>query len=494
MNNWKIENNLLSDLYLKMINSYPFSHLKHNRNTLNLINFETNRYKNIKICIEDYLKPRVVSVTQIIPIEELKHFAKKYDIFISSKCKKQPFVNQRDSISYFDNIGLWDDSWFHLGFAELINCNIVDNFTAYAYRLTDSFVQISFYFTISDIKRYEFYKLLKTNYDTKIVLLTKKHPILLRNQAMKIFGSVSLQNSKIYDYFNLLKNDITDLLRQNNLIFHIAKTDSISYLNVISFKKIHKYESTIHETFWNSFHLDKHFSFIDKKNQYYFPESMNFENDIGLLSNYIFVNDVNFELVSGFVNIEHQLRSELNDWGMNLIRGLAIKDVLNDHYQNISDFRMNYFNAKHNVRHLRKYHVFQTTNYWINLFSKEYLGLKKRAIAFSSPVLTIDRFYKQINILDLLNKNNVLKIKALNNLSSFIDMNINKFNDYRTLNINKKTQHIILCLTIITVVIGIIQISQIDFVSTFCNKISKFYTDSIDKIVNYIKNLTKSST
>ena len=45
-----------------------------------------------------------------------------------------------------------------------------------------------------------------------------------------------------------------------------------------------------------------------------------------------------------------------------------------------------------------------------------------------------------------------------------------------------------------TVVIGIIQISQIDFVSSFCNKISKFYTDSIDKIVNYIKNLTKSST
>jgi len=172
---------------------------------IEILEFENNRYKDIILPIEDYLFPRVISVSQIIPIEKLCSFANEYDTFIKIKCKKQQFENKRDPISYFDNMALWDGGWFNLGFAELVQDNIVTNFSAYAYRLTDSFVQISFYFSISDAKRYLFYNLQRKKYNSTIYISNIKHPVIFRKQSMKFFGPSAMRRSELYSFFFYFK-------------------------------------------------------------------------------------------------------------------------------------------------------------------------------------------------------------------------------------------------------------------------------------------------
>lgn len=426
-------------------------------------------------------------MSQIIPIEKLSSFVNEYDTFLKIKCKRQQFVNKRDPISYFDNMALWDGGWFHLGFAELVQDNIVTNFSAYAYRLTDSFVQISFYFSISDTKRYLFYNLLRKYHDSTISLLTKKHPVMFRKQAMKFFGPSAIRRSELYSYFFTLRQDIFYLLNRSNLLFHISSLESISCVNILSFKKIHRFEENIRETFWNTFHLDSDFCFISNDQKIFFPEFLNFENDIGKLSNYFFINEENVELLSGFHDIEHQIRSELHDWGMDFIRSLLVNNVFDNYYQSISTFRMNYFNSKNNKRYLRKYDEFQSTNYWISLFSQEYRGTNKRSLMFYSPILIKNLFHRNINLSDLLNENNNLKIKSLNNLSGFINKSINNYFNNRIIKINLKTQAFIIFLTITTIIIGVIQISEIGIVKETYKNIFEY----VQSVLNTIKKLLR---
>ena len=238
--------------------------------------------------------------------------------------------------------------------------------------------------------------------------------------------------------------------------------------------------------FWDIFHLDDNSCFISKDQQLYFPEYMNLANDIGQLCNYFFLNDENTEVFSGYQNIEHQIRSELHDWGMDFIRGLVVNNVLDNYYQNISTFRVNYFNSKHSKRYLRKYDEFQSTNYWIDLFSREYKVIKKRSIIIDAPILMKNQFHRTINLSTLLKENNNLKIKALNNLSGFISKSINNYYNNRIIKINLKTQSIIIFLTITTVFIGLIQISEIDTVKEIYKKIYEYIQIVLKTIKQFI--------
>lgn len=457
MDEWNIKEDFLSKLYMKMIKTPPFSKIKRNKELLESFYLENFRYKNLPMQNKDYLIPRIVCVTQIIPIKEFQLFFNSFNTFINCKCKKEAFPNQENPISFFNEVSIFDGAWHRLGHAELLNCNILNKLSAFAYRLTDSFIQVTFYCEISRTFCSEFEDIVRRHYELKILLTTRKHPLIFRNQAMRIYSPIHSLKSAIFNFFSSQKTKIINLFQKNNLIFHIGDANNMHFLNVLSFKKCKNKMNSSKISFWNTIDLDNHNCYINQDNTLFFPESLNFQNDIGTLSNYLLINDDNYKLNLGYVTIDDQIRIELNNFGMNIIRAFAIQKVFKDSYIKISNFRINYFNSKNNFIFLYKYQLFQSTNYWISLLSKEYFDLIKTQNI--SQTLTLLR-NNEFSLIDLLDKQNDLQINAIDALSKFIDQNITKFNEYKLLVTNTITQVIILLLTIITAIMGILQINQ----------------------------------
>jgi len=465
-----------SDFLLDLIQHWPFSQLPAAKRIENYWRQSSQFHQPLEIPQGDRIDFLASNYSVIIPYEEAERSIEVVDSILRTYRSRgtHTFNNTSRVSSTILSPFPYEGSRYNLGISHIDEHHRVgfSFMNIQLVTLSDSFFMLTFSVIPTEEKKYEFWQLTHSPFSRKMVVHEPSIRKLFREWGFSV-GSESEEFRQSYDqFFNDLRCEFALMLRNNGLTGYLGNNLDIPAIHVLGFRKEpdknrNAVDGLSHfgEDFWNALNVydNKSMMLGDSKGVFSMPINTIMPPD-NSGTQFLYVNEDLVDVPALYWSIENMLITYLDDWSLLFQSNIAVNTFLEQTYLELRSLAARYHTAQERSSMKTKPAMelnreINAKLQWFTQLSHEYSQPRqRRSTGFPDFHLAYDGDDSKILWLDAQSEVATKRISALKELSRFYKESINEYRDYVLTAGNQRIQCLLIVLTVITVVIGIMQI------------------------------------
>jgi len=467
---WSKQKNITTAIYNTFHHHWPFNMLAQNERTVATHSDIATFERNYDMPEGDSLLPRVVAFTQVITLSDVENYNRHFDDFVRVDCRKQQHYEERadadQSFLNSDRVGYID-----YGFAFFKDQSHFKNFRSLGLKTGSSFIQLTFYFELTDDMCLEFDRILRKYHRPETYFWKSNLLALVKISIHQHLETIHIRQREIFNYFERLRQSIINLLYRKNLMFHIGDDDSLSMISFVSFVRKEPNENAQGRNgvdFWRMFLEPDPFVYKNSNDTLRFPDEVNTPHALGAVSKIILLDEDKLGVPNGFGSFGHYCMHLSESFGHGLIFGLATSGVLGYYFRSLNSFRKKYLESRIGLSFAKRFSDFKRSSYFVDLFAKE-VSTASNDHYHDEVSLSRSHGTHTESLVTLLSDENSKAVDSLDQLSNFLEKSLSDFFSIKTVKSNSRIQLLFLGFTLISLAIGLVQVFGSSELSGYVN-------------------------